>query len=192
MLSVLRVQVQSLVRGLRSQATKCKFTSAFSLPRTCGLLPTANYILAAFADLPAHLPCSLCSRILDSLNSLNTPPFSPQGFPCKLIPQFGAVCSLPLPSFVQSRLSEGLTATFLGRSFLSFFFFGGGEKLSYSPSPLAELCQRYHFLLLHNKHFCFLSFLPFKFKLKEGRDFAHVAPHSIPSSYHRVWPTVND
>lgn len=140
MLSVLRVQVQSLVRGLRSQATKCKFTSAFSLPRTCGLLPTANYILAAFADLPAHLPCSLCSRILDSLNSLNTPPFSPQGFPCKLIPQFGAVCSLPLPSFVQSRLSEGLTATFLGRSFLSFFFFWwGGEAFLLSLTPSQAL-----------------------------------------------------
>ena len=117
-LSLLRVQVQSLVRELRSQATKCKFASAFSLPRTCGLLLSANYVFTAFAYLPAHLPCSLCSRILDSLNSLNIPTFSPQGFPCKLIPQFGAVCSPPLPSFVQSRLLESLTAIFLGRSFL--------------------------------------------------------------------------
>ena len=89
-------------QGTKISSNKMQICQCVFLPRTCGLLPTANYVLAAFADLPAHLPCSLCSRILDSLNSLNTSPFSPQGFPCKRIPQFGAVCSPPLPSFVQS------------------------------------------------------------------------------------------
>lgn len=43
-------------QGTKISSNKMQICQCVFLPRTCGLLPTANYVLAAFADLPAHLP----------------------------------------------------------------------------------------------------------------------------------------
>lgn len=135
-----------------------------------------------------HRPCALYSRILDISNCLHTFFFFYlRAFPCKPLPYLGLPALYPSPYLC-------IATSF--RSYLKCHFLG--EKVPYSipysqPGYVLFTCVHSVLsfsLIIGNTvgNFCLLSFLPIRFKLKESRDFVHVAP----SSHHRVWHIIND